>query len=384
LGAGGVQPIASTIVGDIYTPIERARVQGLLSSVFGVSAVVGPSLGALVVQYGAWPVVFWMNLPIGAAAVIMIALFLPEDVESRPRRVDYLGSLLLLLTIAALMLLLLQGTEFNSTALTITAAILVLSGVALTLHERRIPEPMLPLELWRDPVIAGSSIGSLTTGILMMGVTAYLPAYVQGVMGYGAHVTAVILAAMAVVWVLGSTTAGLSLPRASYRGIAASGALMLIAGAAALISMTPTSGQIWAGAAAVLIGAGMGFCNTTFLVSVQTSVAWHQRGAATSSIMFLRFLGQALGAALFGAVLNASLYLAVPASSHPLDQIMGADARTELAQTDLSALIAAVATAMRHAYVLTGVMALLALLLALNYPARLGPANQKRLNQVVP
>src|ERR1700722_18402205 len=225
-GAGGVQPIASTIVGDIYTPIERARVQGLLSSVFGVSAVVGPSIGALVVQYGAWPVVFWMDLPIGAAAVIMIALFLPEDGESRPRRVDYLGSLLLMLTIAALMLLLLQGTEFDATALTMTAANLVLSGVALTLHERRIAEPMLPLELWRDPVIAGSSIGSLTTGILMMGVTAYLPTYAQGVMGYGAHVTAVILASMAVVWVLGSTTAGLSLPRASYRGIATSGALM--------------------------------------------------------------------------------------------------------------------------------------------------------------
>jgi EmrB/QacA subfamily drug resistance transporter len=215
LGAGGVQPIANTIVGDIYTPVERARVQGLLSGVFGVSAIIGPSLGAFIVQYGEWPVIFWMNLPVGAAAIVMIALFLPEEVKTRPRNVDYLGSLLLLATIGALMLLLVQGTALNRSAVIVTTSILLAGGLALVLHERRIAEPMLPLELWRNRVIASSGIGSLVTGILMMGVTAYLPAYVQGVMGRGANVTAVILASMSVVWVLGSTTAGLCLPRAT-------------------------------------------------------------------------------------------------------------------------------------------------------------------------
>src|ERR1700733_7429365 len=111
LGAGGVQPIANTIVGDIYTPVERARVQGMLSGVFGVSAILGPSLGAFIVQYGDWPVVFWMNIPIGAAAIVMIALFLPEEADTRSRQVDYLGSVLLMLTTATLMLLLIQGAE---------------------------------------------------------------------------------------------------------------------------------------------------------------------------------------------------------------------------------------------------------------------------------
>jgi EmrB/QacA subfamily drug resistance transporter len=378
LGAGGVQPIANTIVGDIYTPVERARVQGLLSGVFGVSAIIGPSLGAFIVQYGDWPVIFWMNLPVGAAAIVMIALFLPEEVESRPRNVDYLGSLLLLATIGALMLLLVQGTALNRSAAIVTTSILLAGGLVLALHERRIAEPMLPLELWGNRVIASSGIGSLVTGILMMGVTAYLPTYVQGVMGRGANVTAVILASMSVVWVLGSTTAGLCLPRATYRGITIAGSLALIAGAAMLIEMTPARGPIWAGMGAVLIGAGMGFCNTTFMVSAQTSVAWHQRGAATSSIMFLRFLGQALGAAAFGAVLNFALLREVSGSSHQLDQIMGSSARAALTQADLAILTDAVSVAMRDAYLLTGGMALVAFLLALTYPAKLGPANQTR------
>src|SRR6185437_6730002 len=109
LGAGGVQPIANTIVGDIYSPVERARVQGLLSGVFGVSAIIGPSLGAFIVQYGDWPLVFWINLPIGSAAIAMIALFLPEHATPRVRQVDYLGSLLLMLAVTALMLLAMQG-----------------------------------------------------------------------------------------------------------------------------------------------------------------------------------------------------------------------------------------------------------------------------------
>jgi MFS family permease len=352
----------------------------MLSGVFGVAAIIGPSLGAFIVQYGDWPVVFWINLPIGAAAIVMIALFLPEQIETRPRQVDYLGSLLLMATVGALMLLLVQGADFDRRALIITTTILVAGGMALVLHERRIAEPMLPLELWRNPVIAGSGIGSLVTGILMMGVTAYLPTYVQGVMGRGANVSAVIFALMSVVWVLGSATAGLWLPRTTYRRITTTGAMALIAGAAMLIVMTPISGPLWMGTGIVLIGIGMGFCNTTFMVSVQASVAWHQRGAATSSTMFLRFLGQALGAAAFGAVLNFTLLREVSGSSRPLDQIMRPSARAMLNESDLASLIHAVSHAMRDAYLLTGGMALLALLLALTYPVTLGPANQARKN----
>ncbi len=374
LGAGGVQPIANTIVGDIYTPVERARVQGLLSGVFGVSAVIGPSLGAFIVQYGDWPIVFWMNLPIGAAAIGMVALFLPEHVQTRQHQVDYQGSVLLLLAIGAVMLLL-QSGGLSGVSQAAVATVFVLAGTTLVLHERRVAEPMLPLELWRNRVIVSSSIGSLVTGILMMGVTAYLPTYVQGNMGRGASVSAVILAMMSVVWVLASATAGLCLPHTSYRRIAGAGAVALIAGAAMLIALTPARGPVWAAVGAVLIGAGMGFCNTTFMVSVQTSVAWGQRGAATSSTMFLRFLGQSLGAAAFGAVLSISLR-GGPEAGKALDRLMDVQWRATAAAGELAHLIDATTAAMRHAYLLTGTLAVLALLLALTYPVGLGPAQK--------
>jgi EmrB/QacA subfamily drug resistance transporter len=376
-GAGGVQPIANTIVGDIYSPAERARVQGMLSGVFGVAAVLGPSLGAFIVQYGDWPVVFWVNLPIGAAAIGMIALFLPEHVPGRQHQIDYAGSLLLMLAIAMLMLLL-QGTGLDRLTLAAFAAIFLLAGIALVLHERRIAEPMLPLELWRNRVIVSSNIGSLVTGTLMMGVTAYLPTYLQGAMGRGTDVSATILALMAVVWVLGSATAGLCLPHTTYRRIATIGAMLLIAGAAMLIAMTPARGPAWAGVGAVLIGVGMGFCNTTFMISVQTSVAWRQRGAATSSTMFLRFLGQSLGAAMFGAVLTASLLGRAPEAAGVLEQVMNPLHRAALHAGDLTGMIEAVSAAMRHGYLLTGTLSVLALLLALTYPAGLGPSSQTR------
>lgn len=372
LGAGGVQPIANTIVGDIYSPVERARVQGMLSGVFGVSAIIGPSLGAFIVQYGDWPLVFWINIPVGLASIAMIALFLPEHAQPRARHVDYIGSLLLLAAVTALMLLVLGDGGV------VTAGVLMVSAAALVLHERRTAEPMLPLELWRNRVIVSSNVGSLTTGILMMGVTAYLPTYIQGAMGRGADVSAVILALMSVVWVIGSTVAGLYLPRTTYRGIATLGALLLIAGAATLITLTPARGPVWAGVGATLVGIGMGFCNTTFMISVQTSVAWQQRGAATSSTMFLRFLGQSLGAALFAAVVNASLLARTPDAAGALDRLMNTHGRAVLAPGDLARLIDTTVVAMRHAYLLTGTLALIALAVALTYPARLGPASQAR------
>src|SRR5262249_58604400 len=109
LGAGAIQPIATTIVGDIYTPAERARVQGYISGVFGVSAIIGPVLGAFLVEHGSWPVIFWINLPIGIAAIAMFALFLHEPLEPRPHQMDYAGSVLLALAAGALMTPLVQA-----------------------------------------------------------------------------------------------------------------------------------------------------------------------------------------------------------------------------------------------------------------------------------
>ncbi|MEJ0019042.1 MAG: MDR family MFS transporter [Acetobacteraceae bacterium] len=376
-GAGGVQPIATTILGDIYTPTERAHVQGLVSSVFGVSAVLGPSLGAFLVEQVSWQFVFWVNLPIGVAAIAMIATFLNESVQHRRHRIDYLGSLLLMLTVAALMVVLVQGASLPRTALLTVGVTGVAMLVALALHELRTPEPMLPLELWRQHrIILVGSLGGATISALMMGISAFLPTYVQGAMGRSALAGGLVLGVMSVTWALASFFGGRLMVRTTYRLTAVLGTLALIIGSAVLITLTPERGVPWAVCGSLLIGVGMGLCNTTFIVSVQAAVPWQQRGAATSSVMFLRFVGQSLGAASFGAVLNLTLLHQAPEMAHMVDQLLDPVQRSGLAPGDLARLTEVVAAGLHNTYVLGGALAVVALGLALTLPAKLSPRSR--------
>ena len=372
-GAGAVQPIATTILGDIYTPTERAHVQGLVSSVFGVSAVLGPSLGAFLVEQVSWQFVFWVNLPIGIAAIGMIAVFLHEQVGHRRHRIDYLGSLLLMVGIAALMLLLVQGGSLSRAALSAAGAVTVATMVALVLHERSVAEPMLPLELWRNRVILVGSLGGAAISAVMMGVSAFLPTYVQGAMGRSALSGGLVLGAMSVTWAVASFYGGRLMVRTTYRLTAVLGTLALIAGSVVLITLTPERGVPWASVGSLLIGIGMGFCNTTFIVSIQAAVPWQQRGAATSSCMFLRFVGQSLGAAAFGAVLNFTLLREAPEAVGMVDQMLDPVQRSGLPAAELARLVDVVALGLHNTYVLAGVLSVVALGLALLLPARLSP-----------
>jgi EmrB/QacA subfamily drug resistance transporter len=377
-GAGGVQPIASTILGDIYAPAERAKVQGLVSSVFGVSAVAGPSLGAFLITHFSWAAVFWVNLPVGAAAIGMIALLLHEDVHKRSHRIDWLGSLLLLLSVGLLMIALVQGSTLGTALLVgLTAAGLAALWL-LYWHERRTPEPMLPLELWRIRLITVGSLGNGTAGMVTTGIAAFLPTYIQGAMGGSPLMAGLVLGAMSVSWALLSVAGGRLMLRTSYRLTAVLGAVGLCIGSAMLQWITPADGPWPAAAASFAVGAGMGFCSTSFIVSVQTSVPWHQRGAATSSTMFMRFIGQSLGAAGCGAVLNFSLRRQDPAAVDQMRLLLEPGTRAALPADRLAHLVSIVSTGLHHAYLLTLVAGVATLWFASLVPRGLSPAAQVR------
>ncbi len=375
-GAGGVQPVAMTILGDIYSPAERARVQGVVSSVFGISAVVGPSLGAFLVEHVNWEFVFWVNLPIGAAAIGMIATFLREDLRPRARRIDWLGSLLMLLAISALLLALVQQSSLPRPALLALTVGGLAALVALILHERATKEPMLPLELWQNRVIVVGSVGGGLAAAIMMGVSAFLPAYVQGAMGQTATIAGLVLGAMSVTWTFASILGGRLMVRTTYRLAAVLGALALLLGSLLLVTLTPARGPAWAAVGSLVIGIGMGLCNTTFIVSIQAAVPWHQRGAATSSCMFLRFLGQSLGTASFGAVLNLTLLHRAPDLMSQADHLLDPARRDELAPAALARLTEAMTVGLHNDYLLACVLAALTLLLSSLLPARLSPRGQ--------
>ncbi|MBV9249517.1 MAG: MFS transporter [Acetobacteraceae bacterium] len=377
LGAGGVQPIAMTICGDIYTPAERARVQGLISSVFGVAAIAGPSLGAFLVEHVSWQTVFWVNLPIGFAAIVMLSVFLQEHVRPRAHSVDYAGSALMMLTIGAFMLLLIQGSSLSTFVWTVTGITGLACLAALVGQELRTREPMLPLELWRDRVIFIGSAGGGLAGAVMMGVSAFLPAYVQGAMGRSPATAGLVLGLMSVTWAFASILGGRLMVRTSYWLSAVSGAVCLIVGCGVLVAMTPADGLILAGIGSLVIGVGMGLCNTAFIVSIQAAVPWAKRGAATSSCLFLRFIGQALGAAAFGAVLNATILNRAPEAVHEVDRLLNPTLRSGIPAGEQERLTFLVADGLHNSYWLALALSAATLLLVLWLPRRLSPAQQK-------
>jgi EmrB/QacA subfamily drug resistance transporter len=303
LGAGAVQPIVVILAGDLYPLEERGRVQGYLSSVWGFSSIVGPLAGGLMVHQFGWPWIFWMNVPFGVIAVVLVALYLHEDVGSEERSVDYPGAVLLLAALGPLMLALTQASEWG---LPVAAGLLALSALGFVLfvrQERRAADPLMHLELWARPLIRNANLATLTTGVMMIGIITFLPTYVQGVLRGSAVLAGFTLSAMTLGWPIASFAAGNLIASRGVRGLVRAGAVAALLGPL-IVALLASTGPLAAGVGSFVLGVGLGFLGTTFVVAIQTSVEWNQRGVATATNMLMRILGNALGAALFGGVLN--------------------------------------------------------------------------------
>jgi MFS family permease len=306
VGAGAIQPIGITVVGDLYTVQERGKIQGYLASVWGISSVLGPLAGALIVQHVSWSWIFWINLPIGALAAAGFVLFLHEEVEHRSRAIDVAGATLFTVAIASLMLALTEvGTSGPAT---LWAGLVFVVALALfVLQERRAADPMLDARLWAQRPILTSNAATLLSGMAVIGLTAFLPMFVQGVMGQSSLVAGFTLTTMVFGWPIGATLAARNFVRFGLKPTLLFGASLLPLGAVAFLVLGASSSPVLAGVGSVVMGFGMGFLSTACIVIIQDSVAWAQRGAATSSNIFARQLGQTLGATVFGAVLNYGL-----------------------------------------------------------------------------
>lgn len=302
-GAGAIQPVAMTIVGDLYKVEERGRVQGLIASVWAFSAVVGPLAGGLIVDWLSWAWIFWINVPIGLLTVAGFTLFLAEDVERKRHRIDFLGAALFSVAMVALLTALTEAAEAPGPALGF-AALALASGAAFFLVERRAAEPMMALGLWGRPLILS---GNATVGLASMaliGLTTILPLYVQGVLGFSPLVAGFTLTALAVGWPISSSQSARFFRAFGLRGTLRFGALILPLGAAVLLLLGPQSSPLLAGFGSFVMGFGMGLVNITCIVLIQDSVDWSMRGSATSSNVFARSLGSTLGASVLGALLN--------------------------------------------------------------------------------
>jgi EmrB/QacA subfamily drug resistance transporter len=373
VGAGVVQPIAYTIVGDIYTPAERARLQGMLSGVFGAAAIVGPTLGALLVAAGSWRFVFWINLPFSATAIIMILTFLHESPSLARHKLDFMGALLLVLGIGAVFLAADRGQQMGVVGFALMSAVGIASLAALVHQESRASEPLLPLHLWKNRLVVLVSLGSFTVGAVIMIVLAFLPSFMQASMGLGTNAAGVVLGIVMVIWVLGNVTSGQIIVHVPYRVTACAGSIAIMAGSCLLLILSPLPSVFHVILGASIVGAGLGFCTTTQIVSVQAVVTYDERGSATSSAMFMRFLGQAVGAAAAGAILTLSMHHALPTTSDPLGQLL-ADGSTRSLPA-VRQLAATVSECFHGIFLMTGLLGFLTLITAMWLPHSLSAGN---------
>lgn len=310
LGAGAVQPTAMTIIGDIYSVAERARVQGYVASVWALSSVVGPTLGGLFVDFLNWRWIFFVNVPLAALAAWWLFGRFHEKVVRKQHRIDVGGSALLGVGSSLIVLGLLEGGilwQWSSvpsiTILTVGVLLMILFGVV----ERRAAEPILPGWLFRSRLLNSTNLAALGVGVLLIGLTSFIPLYAQGVLHTTALVAGFALAALTLGWPLAASVAGRIYLKIGFRRTALIGAVVIMIGSA-LLTLLSSHSSVWQVAATCfVIGMGLGLVASPTLIAAQAAVDWDRRGVVTGTFVFSRSMGSALGIAVFGAIANASL-----------------------------------------------------------------------------
>jgi EmrB/QacA subfamily drug resistance transporter len=309
VGAGAVFPVTMTIIGDLFSLEQRARMQGLFSSVWGVSSVAGPLVGGTLVDSIGWRWIFYINLPIGIVATLLIALFFRERRVHGEHVLDLRGATYLTTSLTSLLLLLIQGgTAWAWVSLpTLLLAVIGMAAMGFFLREEtRAPEPLIPLNLFRIRIIAVSMLAGLFIGIIMVSVSFEVPLYVQGVLGQDAFRAGLALAPLSVGWPLAAMFSGKLAIRYGYRAVGTTGMLIDVVSVALLLTLGLDSSFAEVCFYGFFIGVGLGLCATPMLIAVQGAVSWTRRGIATATNMFIRSFGQVLGLAIMGAIINSA------------------------------------------------------------------------------
>jgi EmrB/QacA subfamily drug resistance transporter len=307
VGGGAIYALSFIIVGILYPAEKRAKMQGVISSIWGISSILGPLAGAVIVENWSWRWIFFINLPITAAASSLILLGLKEPKTERRRpKLDALGALTLLAGLMVLFYALAHSAQAHKPLNAELLGLVALAAVflaAFVLAERRAEEPIIPLDLFHLRLFTTSCAVATIAAMGVFGAISYLPLYLQGVAGTSASHAGLGLLLLSVGWTAGSLIAGQGANRFGYRWMSGTGMALLAFGYCFFLGPTiPVTVRV-ALLNGVLIGAGMGMANLTSLVAAQSAVPKHRIGVATSTIMLFRTFGGAFGISLMGTVL---------------------------------------------------------------------------------
>jgi EmrB/QacA subfamily drug resistance transporter len=311
LGAGGLLVMALTIIGDILSPRERGRYQGYIGAVFAVSSVAGPLLGGFIVDNFDWRWIFYINIPIGLAALFVTGAVLKIPFHRREHAIDYLGAALLVAAVgAALLVTVWGGREYawGSGLILGLAAMAVALFALFLLQERRAKEPIIPLRLFGNRVFSITSGMGFILGLAMFGGIVFLPLFLQAVLGESATNSGLLLVPLMAGLLTTSIASGRVISRTGrYKRYPIAGTAILTVGLYLLSTMDPETSLAIAALYMVVLGMGMGLILQVLVIAVQNAVDTSDLGVATSSATFFRSLGGAFGTALFGAILSSRL-----------------------------------------------------------------------------
>ncbi len=307
IGGGMVTGILFTIVGDIFSPIERGKYQGLFAGLWGMASIFGPTLGGWLTDNWSWRACFYVNLPVGAIAIAAIHFEFPHmKPRGSSRQLDWAGFATLIGTVVPLLLALTWATSYGWGS-TRVVSLLVTSAVMLALllySESKAAEPIIPLELFRDPVIAVCSAAAFVLGMGMFGTIIYLPLFMQGVLGTSATQSGNLLTPLLMGTVVASIIGGQAISRTGeYKVQGVIGSVLIAAGMVLFARMDADTSRLYVAGSMVLAGLGMGFLQPVYTLAVQNVAPRERMGAATSSTIFFRSIGSTVGVAAFGSVM---------------------------------------------------------------------------------
>ena len=311
IGAGGLFPLSLAVIGNIVPPRDRGRWQGLIGAVFAAASIIGPAVGGFIVDNTTWRWVFFVNLPVGGLALVVISLTMPSRAALSRHAIDWLGAGVLAAGTGSLLLGLVWGGRqygWGSSHVVLALAAAVVLLVAFGLVERRAPEPILPFDVMRNPIVAGSVACMALVGMAMFGTISYVPLFVQGVIGTSATSSGVVLTPMILGAVCTSILTGQLVSRTGrYRWNAVLGPVVLTGAMLLLWRMNVSTTNGEAARNMVIAGIGIGSMMQVFVLSVQNAVPRSRIGSATALTQFGRQMGATLGVTIMGVLVNHGL-----------------------------------------------------------------------------
>jgi len=312
MGAGAIFTVTYTIVGDIFTLEERAKVQGWLSGVWGVASVIGPFIGGFLIDWLSWHWVFFINIPFGILSIMLFQMNYDETIEKKRVQIDYSGTLLLSLALLALLtgfLLGGQGKGWEGGTLKLSMGLFALAIILLAgfyFVEKKAAEPVIPFSILTKTSTVVNVISFLASAVLI-GADVYLPVYIQSVLGYSATISGLSMSPMSISWMLASVVLAKAIPKYGEQAVIGLSTAILLLSSLLLSTLDIRSPLFLVIIYNFIMGVGFGGAFTTMIIVIQAAVGYEQRGAATALNSLVRTLGNTIGVSIFGMIFNLNI-----------------------------------------------------------------------------